>query len=104
MALVFAISLITTPTQAQPRTIFVTGNDLKLACTENVDMCGGYITGMADTFESFAWPMPRTCRTKAVTLQEVVEFALLTLGNEQTDLKRPAVNILGDAFSDKWPC
>lgn len=88
----------------QSRAIFVNGAELRASCTETPHVCAGYITAVADALESFKPPLPSTCRSSAVELQEIVDFAIETLDYSGTDLKRPAINILADAFSAKWPC
>lgn len=89
---------------AQSRTIFMSGEELQTVCHQSPDVCEGYVAGIADALESFRPPLPSTCRSRDVSLQAVVEFATETLGYSLTDLRRPAMNILSDAFSAKWPC
>lgn len=89
---------------AQSRTIFMNGEELQKVCHQSPDACEGYVAGIADALESFKPPLPSTCRSNDVSLQVVVDFAIETLGYSLTDLKRPAMNILADAFSAKWPC
>lgn len=89
---------------AQTRTIYMTGEELQSVCLHHPDICEGYVAGIADALESFRPPLPSTCRPRDVPLQDVVDFAIETLGYSLTDLARPAMNILADAFSAKWPC
>lgn len=89
---------------AQSRTIFMTGDELRAVCQDRSDVCLGYVTAIADALESFKPPLPSTCRTNAVELQTVVALATDTLDSPGTDLRRPAINILADAFVGKWPC
>jgi hypothetical protein len=89
---------------AQSRAIYMTGEELQAVCLHSPDICEGYVAGIADALESFRPPLPSTCRSKEVPLQAVVEFAIETLSYSLTDLRRPAMNILADAFSAKWPC
>ncbi|GEM_PF-1797172 len=89
---------------AQSRTIFMNGAELQSSCKDTPQVCLGYVTAVADALESFKPPLPSTCRTNAVSLEEVVDLAMEVLEDDDTDLRRPAMNILADAFSAEWPC
>ncbi len=80
------------------------GEELHELCQDTSEVCIGYITAVADALESLKWPAPSTCRPKDVELEEILDFAMNVLADYQTELRRPAINIMSDAFADRWPC
>jgi hypothetical protein len=104
ISVLLAMLTLVTAASGQSRSIFVNGAELHSSCKGTPDVCLGYITAVADALESFKPPLPSTCRTSVVSLQEVVDLAMEVLEADTTDLRRPAINILADAFSAEWPC
>jgi hypothetical protein len=90
---------------AESRLNFMHVDELQEECTANVELCLGFITGVADALEATAWPAQRTCRPKEVTLQQVLDVAMHALQDPlASKTHRPAFDLLADAFVRAWPC
>ena len=93
-----AIALgLTTPMQAQS----YSGNDLLQHCSADggfsTGVCQGYIRAIADTFRP-------GCAPAGVTYGQVKDVVVKHLRENPQTRHREAVDLIGEAMSQAWPC